>query len=99
MARQIIIDKDILGWGDEHEKELNGKYEQVLQVGKHSDLPQRNTDETNAIYCKQNNCDLLTGDRTAHLQFFKAGIKKVTISQYDYWHKGDKPIYLIQIND
>ena len=97
MAGQVVIDKDVLGWGIENEKRLRSIYGEILQVGKHQDLQQRSFDENIAAYCKQNNCDLITGDARSYTHFFRAAIKWVRITEYDWWKKADKPIYLVQI--
>ncbi len=97
MAIKVVIDKDILGWGSEQENELRSTYQDILQVGKHQDLPQRSFDENIAAYCRQNDCDLITGDARSYTHFFKAGVQWVRITQYDWWEKADKPIYLVQI--
>jgi len=99
LDRRIVIDHDILGWGDEHRDELLTSYSQVLQVSKHPDLPQRSFDDKIASYCKQKGCDLMTGDAKCYTHFFDAGIKEVRISRHDWWAKGDRPIYLVQIVD
>lgn len=49
-AKKVVIDHDLLGWADEHAKELLEKYESMLQVGKHPDLLQRTFDEKVADY-------------------------------------------------
>jgi len=41
MAKKAIIDKDILGWGDEHNGELLQQYEEILPVSKDPNLPSR----------------------------------------------------------
>ena len=94
---KIVVDHDILGWGDEHEEALRNQYTDILKVGQHPDLPQRSFDEKLAVYCKNNNCDLLTGDAKAYTHFFEAGINTVKIRKYDWWQKGDRPIYLVEI--
>jgi hypothetical protein len=99
MPNRVIIDHDILGWGSEHEKELLKDYESVMLVSKHPDLPQRSFDDKIAAYCKKNDCDLMTGDARCYTHFFTAGIKAVRIRQYDWWKKGDRPVYLIQIEE
>lgn len=97
LATQVVIDKDILGWADEHKEELRSAYQNILAVGKHPDLPQRSSDKDIATYCKQKGCDLITGDAKSYTYFFSAGISWVKISQRDLWKKADKAIYLVQI--
>jgi hypothetical protein len=96
---KVVIDKDILGWADEHKEELLKEYNEVLQVSKHQDLPQRSFDEKIAEYCRQNGCDLMTGDAKSYTHFFEAGIKSVRITKRDFWKKADKPVYLVHIED
>lgn len=96
MGSKVIIDKDVLGWGDENEEQLSRKYK-ILRVGKHPELPQRIDDKDIASYCIKNNCDLLTGDSTSYTHFFDAGAKTLMVTRYDWWKKADKPIFLIQI--
>ncbi len=97
MSNKVVIDKDILGWGDDNEEELLKQYDKVLKVGIDPDLPQRSFDDKVASYCRNNNCDLLTGDRTAYAYFFEIGISTLQITRYDYWKKGDRPVYRIKI--
>jgi hypothetical protein len=97
MAAKVVIDKDILGWGEEHASELLMEYREILQVSKHLELPQRSFDEKIAAYCKQNDCDLLTGDAKSYTHFFEAGIKEVMITRRDWWTRGDRPVYLVRI--
>lgn len=98
MEMQVVIDRDILGWADEHERELLQKYERILQVSKHPDLPQRSFDEVIAHYCDQRECDLITGDAKSYIHFFEAGIRKVSIERVGKLEKGDKYIYLVRID-
>src|SRR5271157_1628491 len=93
----VVIDHDILGWSDEHRKELEGEYGSIFQVGKHPELPQRSFDEKVAAFCKLNSCDLMTGDSKSYTHFFEAGIQVVSISKKDWWKKGDRPVYLVKI--
>ncbi len=96
---KAVIDKDILGWGDDHAREIVARYNEKLEVGKHSDLPQRSFDSDVARYCKANDCVLFTGDQRAYTHFFEAGIKTIQVSQYDWYQQADKPVYLIKIID
>lgn len=96
---RVVIDKDILGWGNEHEEELLKQYGEVLKVGIDAELPQRSFDDKVASYCKYNNCDLLTGDQKAYSHYFDAGIKTIQITRYAWYKEGDRPIYLIKIID
>jgi len=97
MPEQVVIDKDVLGWGDEHEKELLEKYSAILQVGKHPDLPQRSFDQAIAAYCRDHVCDLITGDARSYTHFFEAGVKKVSVERVGRMEKGDKFVYVVRI--
>ncbi len=96
---KAVIDKDILGWGDNHTEEIVERYSEKLEVGKHSDLPQRSVETDVAKYCKTNDCVLFTRDQRAYTHFFEAGIKTIQVSQYDWYQQADKPVYLIKIVD
>ena len=97
MADKIVIDKDIIGWGNLHEKQLSNDYVRILKVGIDPDLPQRKRDDEIASYCRDNECDLLTADTEAYTHYFEVNIKTVAITRYSYDEKADKRIYLIQI--
>jgi len=99
MATGVIIDHDILGWGDEHKAELLKDYGSIKPVSNDPDLPQRAFDTEIAAYCKKNNYDLMTGDAKSYTHCFKVGIKAVRIRQYDWWKKGDRSVYLVQIEE
>ena len=94
-----MIDKDLLGWGDDYEEELSKKYEKIVKVGNSLDLPQRSADNQIASYCKDNNCEFLTADQTAYTHYFDVGIKTIQIKRYGWDKRGDKAVYLIKIVD
>src|ERR1700688_3998855 len=96
MASRVIIDHDILGWATQHAAELASQYFEVLQVGKNRELPEGISDVDIAQYCKENRCDLITGDKRSYTDFFKAGINRVSIIRRDVW-KADKPIFQVEI--
>ncbi len=96
MATKVVIDNDILGWGDEHVDELHGAYEGVHFVSRQDDLPASISDKQIAEFCKLNRCDLVTGDKRSYVDFFDAGIKSVVITRRDVW-KATKPIFLVRI--
>ncbi len=98
MAGNLVVDRDILGWADGQKSRLLKTYESIVLVGADT-LPQRSTSREVAIFCKENNCDLLTGDAKAYLHYFQAQIPAVRIFQYDWDVRGGKPILLIQILD
>ena len=99
MGKKVVVDHDILGWGQEHRQELLNEYQDILEVSKHPDLPQRAFDDKIAAYCKMNGCDLLTGDSRSYAQFFDSGVKAVKVSRRDWWAKGDRPVYLVRIDE
>jgi len=73
MASRIVVDHNILGWGDTHRDELLKRFKEVIQVGKHSDLPRRAFDNEVAAYCELRDCALITADAKAYTHFFEAG--------------------------
>ncbi len=99
MADKVVIDHDILGWGEEQEQELAKLYTKILKVGIDAELPQRSFDVKVASYCKNHDCDLLTGDKTAYMHYFDAGIKTIQMTRYAWYQDGDRPVYLIKIVD
>ncbi len=96
--KRVVVDYDILGWGNEHEDELLKQYQKVLKVGTEPGLERRKPDTVIASYCKTNNCDLLTEDVRAYQYYFGVGVNMVQISRYS-WIGGrtDKAVFLIQI--
>lgn len=72
MATQVVVDKDVLGWADEHKVELRSAYQNILAVDKHPELLQRSFDENIASFCRRNDCDLITGDAKSYTHFFKS---------------------------
>ena len=97
MNTKVVVDKDALGWGRKHRDELSKHYSTILEVGNHPDLPQRKLDKEVASYCENNECDLLTHDRTAYDHYFEAGMKTVQITEYGWDEKADKRVYLIKV--
>jgi hypothetical protein len=97
MAGNLVVGRDILEWADERKERLLKTYERFILVGGDI-LPKRSIDKEVAIFCKENNCDLPTGDTEAYLHYFEAKIPALRIFQYDWDIKGDRPI-LIQILD
>lgn len=96
MARKVVIDNDILGWGNDNKNNLLKLYEEVLMVGSHPDLQEGDGDQKIAAYCLSNDCDLLTADIKAYNKRFKAGAHSVHIAAYDWWQKGNRQIFLIK---
>lgn len=97
-AETIVIDHDILGWGESHKDALLGQYRKFVRVDSDPGLERRKSDTDVAAYCKKNSCDLMTGDTTAYEQFFEAGVTRIQILRYDWiGGKTDKAVYLIQI--
>jgi hypothetical protein len=97
MASRIVVDYNILGWGDSHREELLKRFTEVILVGKHPDLPRRAFDQEVAAYCKLHDCDLITADARAYTHFFEAGIKSVKISLVERWETSDADLYLVEI--
>lgn len=99
MGEKVIIDHDVLGWGNSHQQELLKQYDQILKVGIGPELPQRSFDGEVASFCKKNNCHLLTADKNAYIHYFEAGINTIQMTRYAWWTEGDRPVYLIKIID
>lgn len=99
MGRKVVIDKNILGWGEAHRDELLGTYSEILEVGKHPDLSQRDFDSKIALYCLKNGCDLITADARAYTHFLDAGMKAVTIGRRDWDRKSDQKIYVVRVEE
>lgn len=98
MAKGVVIDHDITGWGKSKKEELLKSYQEIEFVGSEK-IPRRQPDNVIADYCNENDSDLLTGDGLAYTHYFKAGIKAVQISTYEWYENGDRPIYLVKIVD
>jgi hypothetical protein len=96
-AKIVVIDHDILGWGEDHREGLLKTYQKIVKVGTEPGLERRKSDLVVASYCKKNDCDLLTGDLRAYQYYFDAGVKSVQISRYDWETGPDKAVFLIQI--
>ncbi|MBM3898294.1 MAG: hypothetical protein FJ358_07230 [Thaumarchaeota archaeon] len=98
-ATKVVIDKDLTGWGRNNQEKLKRDYSSIEEVGVMPSLPQRTSDASLGLYCKEHSCDLLTSDKEAYSYFFDAGIRAVQISRYSWYEEGDKPVYLIKIVD
>ena len=95
---KVIIDYDIRGWGKENEKSIKKKYKTLIIVGDHKTFPQDALDKKIGAYASRYKCDILTADKTAHVEYFKNKvIQSVEIHRYAYYKKGSKPIYLIKL--
>lgn len=93
----VIIDYDIRGWGKENEKSIQKKYKTSIIIGLHKSFPQDAPDKKIGAYASRYNCDILTSDKTAHVEYFKNKvISSVEIHNYAYYKKASKPIYLIK---
>ncbi len=94
---KVVVDKQLTGWKELHEKELLKHYEEVLKVGQYPGLPQRTDDRTLGSYCKTNKCALITADSRAYTHFLEAGINAVTIRKYGHNKESDQIVYIIEI--
>ena len=95
---KVVIDYDIRGWAKEKEKYISKKYKKLIIVGSEKALPMKSDDKKIGAYSYRNNCDILTADKTAYVEYFKnKKIKSVNITQFALYKKGDKPIYLVRI--
>ena len=96
---KVVVDKHLTGWKELREEELLRHYEEVRKVGQYPDLPQRVEDRNIGIYCKTNNCALITADSRAYMHFLEAGINRVAIRKYGYNKESDQIVYIIEIVD
>ena len=97
MVDKVVVDKDILGWAADHEKEILNGYKEIIMVGKDPRLPQSSFDASIASFCKSSNCDFLTADKNAYTHYFEAKIKTIQVSRFTFYKEGNRPIYLIKI--
>ena len=97
MPRNLVVDHNILGWAEKRKEAILKTYGQIFRVGIGYELPRRSSDKEVAVFCKENDCDLITADNTAYTNYFEAGIGEVNISRYNWDAKGDIPIFLIRI--
>ena len=88
MIRNAVIEKGIEDWAVTRKEILERNYDKIFQVGAEGfDLGERAKDDEIAAYCRDNACDLFTPDRTFYEGFFKANIKTVRLTNYDWWKK------------
>ena len=99
MARNLVVDKNILGWAERRKEQLSQSYKSIFRVGPGYELPQRSADGVVAMFCKEKDCDLITSDTKAYLHYFTVGIPGVRISKYGLDEDNDAPVLLIQIVD
>jgi hypothetical protein len=97
MTSGVVIDYNILGWGEKHRAELVRKFGNVILVGKHSDLSRRSFDKEVAAYCDLHDCALITADARAYTHFFESGIEKVEISRIERWDVSDADLFMVEI--
>ena len=98
MTHKVLIDYDERGWADKKDVLIKKDYEEILRVGEEPNPKMGSSDEEIAIFCEENNCDLLTADKKAYTDMLKNHqVKAVQISRYDWDDSGDKQVYLIKI--
>lgn len=95
VARNAVVDKGIEDWLEERKDSLKKKYSEIFQVGAHELLDERANDDVIARFCRDNDCDLFTPDMKFYEGFFKAEVKTLRVTNYDWWKK--KYILLIEI--
>ena len=96
---KLVIDKVSLGWAKKHRSDLLKRgYTKIEEVGK--DLQEDISDYDLALYCKTDDCNLVTMDKRAFAACFKAGIKRVEIELlgWDETTKEKRPVLLIRYN-
>jgi hypothetical protein len=96
---KIVVDKQLTGWRGLSEEELLKRYDEVLKVGVHPDLPQRMNDKDLASYCIQHACQLITADIKAYANFFQTGSATVEVRQYGFDKKADRHVFIVRILD
>jgi len=98
MTHKVLIDYDMRGWADENETKIHTDYEEILRVGIDPNPKQDSSDEIIAVFCEENNCDLLTGDQRAYTKLLmNPRVKAVQISKYDFYTSGEKQVYLVKV--
>jgi hypothetical protein len=97
VASRVVIDYNVLGWGEEHTEDLLKRFSEVILVGKHPDLPRRSFDKDVAAYCNSHDCALITADAKAYTHFFEAGIGRVAISRIERWAVSDADLFMVEI--
>ena len=96
--KNVLIDQNCKWLVNEDSKKYLKDYERIFIVG--IDLKQRDYDEVLATFCMINDCELLTADSKAYVNFYsEKKIKNVQISEFVYEDKADRPIYLVKIID
>jgi|APSaa5957512535_1039671.scaffolds.fasta_scaffold50035_2 hypothetical protein len=95
---KVIIDYDIRGWAKDNESKIAKKYNKLIIVGEAKALSSKSSDKKIGAYAYRYNCDVLTADNTAYVEFFKnKSIKSANIVQFDLWERGNRPIYLVRM--
>jgi hypothetical protein len=97
MNPRVVIDYNILGWGEKHREDLLKTFREVILVGKHPDLSRRSFDREVAGYCKLHDCVLITADARAYTHFFDAGVESVVISKVERWDVSDADLFMIKV--
>jgi hypothetical protein len=98
MTHKVLIDYDERGWADKKNEKIRKDYEEIKRVGEEPNPKMGASDEEIAIFCEENNCDLLTADKKAYTDMLKnKRVKAVQISKYDWDDSGNKWVYLIKI--
>jgi len=94
---KLVVDKMLTGWKDLRKEDLLKIYEEIRKVGKYPGVPQRTDDKQLGIYCKENDCALMTNDLKAYTHFLEGPIKIVQIRKYGHDEKSDQRVYLLEI--
>jgi len=93
----VLIDYNRRGWADEKASKIRESYPKILHVGVDPNPKAQSSDEEIALFCEENNCDLLTGDKRAYAALLNDFVKAVQISKYDLDTKANQQVYLIKI--
>ena len=98
MTHKVLIDYNKLGWAEENKDAIGRDYSEILRAGDGSNPGQDADDGEIASFCKENNCDLLTGDKRAYGSFLRnSHVKAVQISEYGPEDAAKQQVYLIKI--
>ena len=97
MTRKVLIDSNKLGWAKKSEVQIGKDYPEILYVGDEGSPGQNAEDVEIAAFCKENSCDLLTGDQRAYTKLLQQPhVKAVQISKYAHDDDARQQVYLIK---
>ena len=96
MADKALVDEGKSDWASRNAQLLSRDYAKTLCVGQAGAPASGSDDREIARFCRQEGCDLLTGDKRAYTHMLDVeGVKEVRISQYHVDEMSHQKIYLI----